>query len=175
MIGLSRKKVKIVPYNNQWKEEYIKEEKLLYSLVGKYVLDIQHVGSTSIEGLDAKHIIDIAIAVKSLENVENFKYLLEEIGYSFRENAGVLGRLFFAKGSENLRTHYLHIEVFNSDIWKNHIYFRNYLRIHTEYILEYSKLKKALAIKYKDDRNTYTKEKDKFITMILKKAKDEFE
>lgn len=44
--------MKLVPYTYEWKEEYNKEEKLLYSVIGKYVLDIQNAGSTSIEGLD---------------------------------------------------------------------------------------------------------------------------
>jgi len=66
MIGLARGIVKVVPYSYEWKELYIQEEKLLYSLIGKYVLDIQHVGSTSIESLDSKPIIDIAAGVKSL-------------------------------------------------------------------------------------------------------------
>lgn len=52
MIGLKRGIVKLVPYTYEWKEEYNKEEKLLYSVIGKYVLDIQHADSTSIEGLD---------------------------------------------------------------------------------------------------------------------------
>ncbi|WP_454052771.1 GrpB family protein [Clostridium sp. Marseille-Q7071] len=174
MIGLKRGIVKLVPYTYEWEEEYNKEEKLLYSVIGKYVLDIQHVGSTSIEGLDAKPIIDIAVAVESLDIVDCFKELLENIGYQYRSNAGIEGRLMFAKGTEELRTHYLHIEILNGLIWKNHIYFRDYLRLHKEYIHQYSELKRNLAIKFSDDRYSYTNEKDKFISMVLEKAKEEF-
>lgn len=174
MIGLKRGIVKLASYTYEWKEEYNKEEKLLYSVIEKYALDIQHVGSTSIEGLDAKPIIDIAVAVESLDKVECFKDLLENIGYQYRSNAGVEGRLMFAKGSEDLRTHYLHIETLNGPIWKNHIYFRDYLRLHKEYIHQYSELKRNLAIKFSDDRYSYTNEKDKFINMVLEKAKEEF-
>ncbi len=174
MIGLKRGIVELAPYTYEWKEEYNKEEKLLYSVIGKYVLDIQHVGSTSIEGLDAKPIIDIAVAVESLDKVECFKDLLENIGYQYRGNAGIEGRLMFAKGSEDLRTHYLHIEILNGPIWKNHIYFRDYLRLHKEYIYQYLDLKRDLAEKFRDDRYSYTNEKDKFINMVLEKAKEEF-
>ncbi|WP_291583876.1 GrpB family protein [Clostridium sp. UBA6640] len=174
MIGLKRGIVKLAPYTYEWKEEYNKEEKLLHSVIGKYVLDIQHVGSTSIEGLDAKPIIDIAVAVESLDKVECFKDLLEDMGYQYGGNAGVEGRLMFAKGSEDLRTHYLHIETLNGPIWKNHIYFRDYLRLHKEYIHQYLELKRDLAEKFEDDRYSYTNEKDKFISMVLEKAKEEF-
>ena len=174
MIGLKRGVVKLVPYTYKWKEEYVKEEKLLYSVIGKYALDIEHVGSTSIEGLDAKPIIDIAVAVESLDKLKSFKKLLEDIGYEYRENACTEDRIMFAKGSEDLRTHYLHIETLNGPIWKNHIYFRDYLRLHKEYIHQYSKLKRDLAEKFEDDRYLYTKEKNKFISMILEKAKKNF-
>jgi GrpB-like predicted nucleotidyltransferase (UPF0157 family) len=174
MIGLSKEIVKLAPYTAQWKDEFNKEEKILNSAIGEYVLAIEHVGSTSIEGLEAKPIIDIAVGVKSLDVVNSFRSLLESVGYAYRGNAGIEGRSLFAKGSEELRTHYLHIEVLNSELWENHIYFRNYLRLHNEYIHEYSKLKKELALKFSDDRSSYTKEKDKFISMVLEKARKEF-
>lgn len=174
MIGLSRGIVKLSPYTDQWKNEFNKEKELLNSTVGDHVLAIEHVGSTSIEGLDAKPIIDIAMGVKSLDTVNDFRELLESIGYNYRGDGGIEGRVLFAKGSEELRTHHLHIEVLNSNIWENHIYFRDYLRLHMEYIDEYSKLKNELALKFADDRGAYTKEKDKFISMVLEKAMEEF-
>lgn len=61
IIGLQRKKVELLPYNPAWQKLYQEEAKLLYSAIGKYILDIQHVGSTSIPGAKAKPIIDIAI------------------------------------------------------------------------------------------------------------------
>jgi len=174
MIGLSRGIVKLAPYTDQWKDEFNKEKALLSSTVGNYVLAIEHVGSTSIEGLDAKPIIDIAMGVKSLNAVNDFRRSLEAIGYNYRGNGGIEGRVLFAKGSEELRTHHLHIEILNGGIWKNHIYFRDYLRLHREYINEYSNLKNELALKFADDRSAYTKEKDKFISMVLEKAREEF-
>ena len=174
MIGLARGTVKVLPYSHKWKRSYKKEEELLYSIIGQYVIDIQHVGSTSIEELDSKPIIDIAIAVKSLDDVEKFRSLLEHVGYNLRGNAGVEGRVMFAKGNEDLRTHYLHIEIFDDVLWKNHIYFRDYLRLNTESVEEYTRLKKQLSAKYEDDRNAYTSAKHEFINSILKKAREEF-
>jgi GrpB-like predicted nucleotidyltransferase (UPF0157 family) len=174
MIGLARGTVKLLPYNYRWIELYKQEEKLLFSLIGQYVIDIQHVGSTSIEGLDSKPIIDIAAGVKSLDDVESFRDLLEDAGYQYRGSAGVEGRVMFAKGSEDSRTHYLHIEVYDGDLWKNHIYFRDYLRLNKKSVEEYSRLKKELARKFNEDRESYTSAKNDFINFILKKAREEF-
>lgn len=172
MIGLARGTVIILPYTVQWKEAYYQEEKLLYSLVGGYAIDIQHVGSTSVEGLNSKPIIDIALGVKSLDDVDKFRTLLENVGYHFRGNAGVEGKVFFAKGKEELRTHYLHIEIFNGDLWKNYILFRNYLQSNKKSVEEYSKLKIKLAAKFGHDRITYTSLKSEFIKSILMQAKE---
>lgn len=49
-----------------------------------------HVGSTSIEGLSAKPVIDVMITVKELKDVENFKHLFTgDLGYDFRDDCGV--------------------------------------------------------------------------------------
>jgi len=174
MIGLRRGTVKLLPYDYRWVELYKQEEKLLLSLIGRYVIDIQHVGSTSIEGLESKPILDIAVGVKSLNDVENFRNLLENAGYQYRGSAGVEGRVMFAKGGEDSRTHYLHIDAYGGELWKNHIYFRDYLRLNKKSVEEYSRLKKDLASKFKEDRNSYTSAKDDFINSTLKKAREEF-
>lgn len=69
------------------------------------------------------------------------------------------------------RTYYVHIEKINGKLWKDHILFRNYLRINKEVVKEYSELKEKLAKKYKNDRITYTIEKIPFIQRIIKKLK----
>ena len=48
MIGLQTDVVKVVPYTSEWRSLFNQEKVLLQAAVGDYVLDIQHVGSTSI-------------------------------------------------------------------------------------------------------------------------------
>jgi|SRR5690554_3258571 len=175
MIGLASGKVMLSPYNEKWKKLYNKEEKLLRAALGDLIIDIQHVGSTSIPGLIAKPIIDIAIGVNTLETGEKCIVPLGRIGYEYKQDAGIPGRHFFAKGSKDCRTRYLHIEQINSQIWKNHIYFRDYLRKHNYLVYEYARLKVKIADKYKDDRETYTLEKSVFIQKVMEKAKYEYE
>ena len=50
MIGLERGIVKLTPYTAEWKRLFEKEKARLQVAIGDYVLDIQHVGSTSIPG-----------------------------------------------------------------------------------------------------------------------------
>lgn len=169
IIGLKRKKVKLFSYNPAWEKLYKKEAELLRSVIGKYVLDIQHVGSTSIPEVKAKPIIDIAIGVKNLKDGEKCIKPLKQLGYEYKHSAGIKGRHFFAKGSEKNWTHHIHIVKLNGRFWKNYILFRDYLRKHKKAIQEYNELKEKLAKKYKNDRDTYTAQKHSFIQKILKK------
>ena len=173
MIGVKRGTVKLVPYDPKWAEVYREEEQLLRSVLGHHVIDIQHVGSTSVEGLNAKPIIDIAIGIKSLDIAESFRSPLEQLGYECRGHAGVEGRVFFAKGSEHLRTHYLHIVVYDGVNWRSYVHFRDYLRRHRGSVKDYSTLKTALAKEFSEERAKYTEAKNEFISHILEKARKE--
>jgi len=171
IIGLERGKVRLSPYNPQWKKLYEQERERVVSVIGEYILDIQHVGSTSIPGVKAKPIIDIAIGVKDLRTGRNCIKPLEGLGYEYKHDAGIKGRHFFAKGSEKNRTHYAHVEKLNGQLWKNHILFRDYLRTHEEAVKKYNKIKERLVKKYKDDRDSYAAEKNNFIEEIIRKGK----
>ena len=170
VIGLQRKKVELYPYNPVWKKLYEKEAKILRLAIGQYILDIQHVGSTSIPGAKAKPIIDIAIGVENLKKAEKCIKPLTNLGYEYKYNAGVRGRRFFAKGSESNRTYYIHISKLNSRVWKDLVFFRDYSRKHKEALKEYNELKEELARKYKNNRYRYTAQKDSFIKSIIKKS-----
>lgn len=62
MLGLQRGMVQVVPYTPLWVSVFQDEFKRLQHTLGSRVLDIQHIGSTSVPGLAAKPILDIGIA-----------------------------------------------------------------------------------------------------------------
>ena len=171
MIGLQRGTVKLVPYTPEWKRLFEEEKKLLLSSIGNYVIDIQHVGSTAIPGLEAKPIIDIAVAVRSSEDVEKCIQPLEHLGYEYKREDP--GRFLFVKGDPMKRTHYVHMVEWNSEFWKNYLLFRDYLHKHKEMANEYAKIKRELAREFEANRGEYTKGKVSFIEKILRMAKRE--
>lgn len=57
--------MQIVPYTADWAEQYKDEEMKLFSEIEAYAVDIQHIGSTSVPGLDAKSILDILIGLRN--------------------------------------------------------------------------------------------------------------
>ena len=166
--------VNLDEYNINWKEMYVDEEKRLKDLLKDNIIEVMHVGSTSIEGLCAKPVIDIMITVRKLEDVEKFKHLFSsELGYDFRDDGGVKGEYLVRKGSEDARTHFIHIIEENSERYDNFVYFKKYLETHPDKKEEYKILKEELSKKYADDRKSYTASKNDFIQNIISLYKKE--
>jgi GrpB-like predicted nucleotidyltransferase (UPF0157 family) len=170
MLGLDRKSVELAAYRKEWKTLFEREAELLRSIFGDYALAIEHIGSTAIPGIKAKPIIDIMVGVGDLAEVEKYLPLLEEIGYEDRGESGIAGRRYFRKGTSTISTHHLSIVKLGGNIWRRQILFRDYLRENAEAAREYGKLKKDLAIKFKNDRAAYTEGKTEFVDEILRAA-----
>jgi GrpB-like predicted nucleotidyltransferase (UPF0157 family) len=171
MVGLERGTVKLNPFTNEWERLFSEEKSRLQAAIGKYVLDIQHVGSTSIPGIVAKPIIDIAIAVKNFEKASVCIKSIEQLGYEYKGENGIPRRHFFAKG--NPRTHHIHMNELGSREWNDQISFRNYLTLHLEVAKEYAELKMELARQYPTDRQAYLDNKDPFIERVIQLTRSE--
>lgn len=172
MLGVPKNSVELCPYDPSWKEEFEKEKKILKKVLGDYALDIQHVGSTSIPGLSAKPIIDIAVAVGSLDVLYKLIPILTEAGYGVKNYIEDKGEVLASKGGEEYNTHFVHIEVKGGNYWNNHILFRDYLITHPEYIKKYEEMKRKVLSEFKE-RKEYTAHKSEFIQEVLNLAKKE--
>jgi GrpB-like predicted nucleotidyltransferase (UPF0157 family) len=164
-LGLPKHKVVVVPYDPEWPSLYLEEQTRLRAALGDIILDIQHVGSTAVPGLDSKPVIDIGIAIADFEEGFNTIPIIAELGYNFRGEVGVPGRHFFIQGRP--RTHHVHMsEITNSD-WIERLKFRDHLRENPESAKHYAELKTALAQQFPDDITAYSNGKTNFILKIL--------
>jgi GrpB-like predicted nucleotidyltransferase (UPF0157 family) len=165
--------VLLSPYRKEWPKLYEEEEKMLREAGGNIIIDIQHVGSTSVPGLISKPIIDIAVAVKTLKAGEKCIEPFTKLGYKYKLDSVTEGTIhhYFSKGGYYNRTHHIHLEEWKSKLWYNHILFRDYLIKHNDVMKEYAELKLQLAEKFPDDRKSYRAGKDKFIESVIEKAK----
>ncbi|MFA4954430.1 MAG: GrpB family protein [Patescibacteria group bacterium] len=174
-LGLQRGKVRLVAYDPEWATLFETETVQLKALLGDALLGIEHVGSTAIPGMDAKPILDLMVAVKAIDDYATYTEQLSGLGYVFRQdNRDEQEHVLFVKGPEEKRTHYLKLTTLNSDFWREHILFRDYLIQHTERAAEYQQLKRNLLEKHADERARYTEEKAAFIKQTIALAKQEF-
>lgn len=170
MIGLHKSSVAVYPYDKSWPEEFEKEKKILKTILKDFDVEIEHVGSTSIPGLSAKPIIDIAIGAKDEQTLFKLESVMAEAGYDILNDYETKGEILARKGPPELRTHYIHMQLIGSEYWNEFMYFKRYLLDHPEEIKRYEQLKKDLSSKYANERKIYTAGKNEYISSILEKA-----
>jgi GrpB-like predicted nucleotidyltransferase (UPF0157 family) len=168
MIGLAKGTVQVVPYHPSWGDAFTQERRLLQEHIGGHVLDIQHVGSTAAPGLDAKPIIDIAVAVVSPVEIARCRQPLHDLGYIDRGDLGSEGGYLFVKESApEVRTHHLHIVSVDDPQWDAYLRFRDRLRADERIANQYCALKRALQEQFLHDRHSYTRAKQSFVQSVL--------
>jgi GrpB-like predicted nucleotidyltransferase (UPF0157 family) len=170
MIGLKRGVVKVLRYNPKWLVSATKEMDALKKILNSVAFDIQHIGSTAIPGMNAKPIIDIDVAVKSLRVVKDLIGPLKKLGYRYR--IGEPRKRLFVKGPNEKITHHLHVIEWGSDLWDNDLLFRDFIRRNKKEAKQYSELKKELASQFSNNRESYSDGKKDFIETILVRAKN---
>jgi GrpB-like predicted nucleotidyltransferase (UPF0157 family) len=168
LLGLRRGSVRVVSYDSRWHEAFEAERRLLEEHLGAVAVDIQHVGSTSVPGLDAKPVIDIAVALASPADFDTSRIRLCGVGYLDRGDLGANGGYLFVKEREpNIKTHHLHVVTIDDPQWRNYLRFRDLLRADSELRVRYAALKQALLTQFPEDREGYTSGKVPFISELL--------
>ena len=89
MLGLKHGTNLLVDYDPAWRTAFEDERARIQSSLGEVVHGIEHYGSTAVEGLRAKPIIDILVGVEPLDAWARCRGPLEQLGYDYAENAGV--------------------------------------------------------------------------------------
>ena len=118
------KRVIVESYNSEWKRDFEDIRSELMAVLDGKVISIEHVGSTSVEGLSAKPIIDIDVVIEDEDAFPEVKAAMESIGYTHEGDLGIPGREAFKyKGKEHLRKH--HLYVCTKDPGLIAVFFRN--------------------------------------------------
>ncbi|MFA6322002.1 MAG: GrpB family protein [Candidatus Buchananbacteria bacterium] len=172
MIGLKRGTVKLVPPQKKWSKSFMVEKKKIEAMPLKQKINVEHIGSTAINNMPAKPIIDLAVGTKKFKDGYRLIKSLETLGYKYRPKASKKNsRLFFRKGSDSRVTHHLHVIKYQGRVWQDLISFRDYLNKSKSTAKSYLKLKKNLSHKFFNNRKKYLAGKNKFIKSIVKKIK----
>lgn len=163
--------IEVVPYNPRWKKEFAKIRDMIDSYIGDLIITIEHVGSTSVEGLSAKPIIDLDVVMDSYDVLPIIIERLEKVGYEYEGNLGCEGREAFKRPREDgLMRYHLYVCPKDGKGYLEHIAFRDYLRENETARKEYEALKTNLAKKYRYDIDNYCDKKTEFVRGILNKT-----
>ena len=171
------KKIVVAKYDSRWVDQFRELRNALLNYLKDDIIEIEHIGSTSIKGLRAKPIIDVDIIIEDDNEKMNLVISkLNELGYIHLGDLGIAGREAFNRKSVSIFNtssnrskfeHHLYLCKKGNLALENHIKFRNYLRLHLEDVIKYGKLKAQLALEY--DIDSYCAGENKFYYRNIEK------
>ena len=168
---MKTKKVIVVPYRETWKSDFSAIRREIEAAAGDWIERIEHVGSTSVEGLSAKPCIDLDVVIRDTSVLAEVIARLASIGYLHEGDLGIPGREAFAySGKLHLQTHHLYVCPQDSAELHRHITFREYLRSHPEAVQYYSAVKETAARLFPDDIEGYMQYKAPCIEELYRKC-----
>jgi len=160
--------ITLLEYDPHWPQLFEREAERIYSILGNKVLQLEHVGSTSVPGLCAKPIIDMLLVVKDSADEATYVSDLEEAGYTLRirEPDWLEHRLFKGPDTD------INLHVFSecaSEIDRM-MRFRNWLRTNHSDRDKYALVKRKLATRKWKYVQDYADAKDSIVHEIMARA-----
>jgi GrpB-like predicted nucleotidyltransferase (UPF0157 family) len=159
-------KLKINPYNKEASERFNRQKNKILKAIGNF--EVHHIGSTAVPGLGGKGIVDILIGIDNWGQATEIIERLKGIGF-LHVHLKEKGRIFLSKNTGlSLTNIHIHIAIKQSNVYKEILFFRNYLRENKKEAKNYYNLKKAWLKESNGDRKEYSDLKNKYINNILK-------
>jgi putative glutamine amidotransferase len=160
----------VAPPDPAWPERFEEEAARIAAALGDQVVRIDHVGSTSVPGLDAKPTVDIQVSLRSLEPRAAYVPALQALGYRTLLDPTSPDHEYASTDVDGSRAFHIHLCPAGSAWERRHLAFRDWLRAHPEDADAYARLKRRLAAEHPNDIHTYTDGKSEFIRSIEAKA-----
>jgi GrpB-like predicted nucleotidyltransferase (UPF0157 family) len=165
-LGLEHGTVRVVPYDDRWHALFDQASAELKAALGPSIIDVHHVGSTSVRGLCAKPILDMLATIPSLGQAAALVPALHDVGYVLSDD-DISDRLFFSRRRGTARTHHLSLAEPTSHYYAVTMAFRDALRRDPQLASRYGVLKERLAQQFPTDRLSYLNGKTHFVLSAL--------
>jgi GrpB-like predicted nucleotidyltransferase (UPF0157 family) len=132
------------------------------------VANVETVGSSSVLGLLAKPIIDLAIGITPDQAIGPVTTRLAAAGWIYRGDAGGDGgHVFVLEARLWFRVAHVHVVEYDGSQWRNYLRFRDLLRRSAEARERYEAVKLRLADQEWDGRKAYTEGKSEVVSALL--------
>ena len=164
-------RVIVAPYDVAWKSAFEEIKTEIEDAIADLIVGIEHVGSTSVEGMSAKPCIDVDVIIKDYTVFDAVVSKLASIGYIHEGDLGIKDREAFKYTDKpHLMTHHLYVCPQNSEELRRHITFRDFLRSNAEAARKYSSVKETAAELFPDDIDKYIEYKSPCIEELYKQC-----
>lgn len=156
-VRLWRQRVAVSVPDPRWAVVFSRISAAITSALGRSVISLEHVGSTSVPGLSAKPVIDIDLIVADSSDEQSYVPHLEAKGFDLRirEPEWEQHRMLIGRSVDT------NVHVFSPDAIEplRHVAFRDWLMSHPEDRAGYERLKLDLAASGFDDVMLYNNAK----------------
>lgn len=154
-------------WNNNYEEEYIQLQHILTNID---ITRISHIGSTAINSIWAKPIIDVLIEINSSKDFNKVYDVLTDHGYlcMFKNEKKSDFNKGYTKYGFAEKVFHIHVRLSGNN---DELYFRDYLNENPQIAKEYERLKLSLWKTFEHNRDGYTDAKTEFIKKYTAKAK----
>ncbi len=160
----------LVPHDDKWNEYYNEIESSIRRILSGYPVDrISHIGSTAIEGIQAKNIVDVMVEISEKADIEAATRAMEQRGFVRMSTSATrisVNKGYTKDGFED-KVYHIHIRHTGDN---DELYFRDYMNEHPLTAKEYEALKLKLWKKYEHNRDAYTDAKGQFIRKWTEEA-----
>jgi GrpB-like predicted nucleotidyltransferase (UPF0157 family) len=153
------KRIHVDEWDPSWPGLFAAEAERIRAACPPGIVAIEHMGSTSVPGLPAKPVIDMAVLVTDFDAGEQLVEPIRSLGYEYKGVNGIPGRRYFdlpGPTPTDLDRFHLHMYPVGHDDARRVLAFRNFLRTHPEAVERYAATKRELAAKYPGDILLYT-------------------
>ena len=164
----------LVAHDDRWKDNFNEIEKTLTGLLSDQpVVRISHIGSTAIQGIWAKNIVDVMVEISQSADMRDMAQILEQNGFIIMSSESKrisLNKGYSINGFAD-KVYHIHLRYTGDN---DELYFRDYLNEHPDVAKEYEALKLRLWKQYEHNRDAYTDAKTDFISKWTAAARKKY-
>jgi GrpB-like predicted nucleotidyltransferase (UPF0157 family) len=133
--------IEIVPFDPTWTEAAHAEIRRLAAALSAWPVALEHIGSTAVPGCAAKPIVDLLVGTQP-EGRQQVAEAVERAGYEHLGEAAP-GRIYLRRRGG--RSFNVHVVEHDSELWRDNLTLREYLRAEPTAREEYVVAKVAAA------------------------------